>query len=50
MLRHRDVIDSTREHAPLKAAEDAILVNTDHLNIEQVVAKIMEIISDWQPI
>lgn len=49
MLRHRDVIDSTREHAPLKAAEDAILVNTDHLNIEQVVAKIMEIISDWQP-
>ena len=49
MLRHRDVIDSTREHAPLKAAEDAILVNTDHLNIEQVVAKIMDIISDWQP-
>lgn len=49
MLRHRDVIDSTREHAPLKAAEDAILVNTDHLNIDQVVAKIMEIISDWQP-
>jgi cytidylate kinase len=49
MLRHRDVIDSTREHAPLKAAEDAILVNTDHLNIDEVVAKIMEIISDWQP-
>lgn len=48
MLRHRDVIDSTREHAPLKVAEDAILVNTDHLNIEQVVAKIMEIIADWQ--
>lgn len=48
MLRHRDVIDSTREHAPLKAAEDAILVSTDHLNIDEVVAKIMEIISDWQ--
>jgi len=46
MLRHRDVIDSTREHAPLKAAEDAILINTDHLTIEQVVDKIIGIVSD----
>lgn len=46
MLRHRDVIDSTREHAPLKAAEDAILINTDHLTIEQVVEKIIGIVSD----
>ncbi len=46
MLRHRDVIDSTREHAPLKAAEDAILINTDHLTIEQVVEKIIGVVSD----
>lgn len=47
MLRHRDVIDSTREHAPLKVAEDAILINTDHLTIEQVVEKIIGIVSDY---
>lgn len=49
MLKHRDVIDSTREHAPLKAAEDAVFVNTDELNIEQVVEELMQIISDWKP-
>lgn len=49
MLKHRDVIDSTREHAPLKAAEDAVFVNTDELNIEQVVEELMRIISDWKP-
>ena len=49
MLRHRDVIDSSREHAPLKAADDAILVNTDQLTIEGVVEKILGIIEDWVP-
>lgn len=49
MLKHRDVIDSTREHAPLKAAEDAVFVNTDELDIEQVVEELMRIISDWKP-
>ena len=50
MLRHRDVIDSSREHAPLRAAEDAILVNTDHLTIEGVVESILTIIDKWKPI
>lgn len=50
MLRHRDVIDSSREHAPLRVAEDAILVNTDHLTIEGVVEKILSIIETWIPI
>lgn len=49
MLKHRDVIDSTREHAPLKIAEDAIMVNTDELSIDQVVDKIMKIVNEWRP-
>jgi len=36
----RDEIDSNRKVAPLKPAGDAVLVNTDDLSIEQVVARI----------
>ena len=32
----RDRIDSTRDVAPLKAADDAIVVDSDKLNIDQV--------------
>ncbi|GAB4503056.1 MAG: (d)CMP kinase [Anaerolineales bacterium] len=32
----RDRIDSTRDLAPLKAADDAILLDSDHLNADQV--------------
>lgn len=35
-LRRRDQIDSTREVAPLLKAEDAIVINSEGLNIEQV--------------
>jgi cytidylate kinase len=40
-LANRDTIDSSREFAPLKKAEDAIYVDTTNLNIEQVVNKLM---------
>lgn len=40
ILKKRDRIDSTREVAPLKAAEDAIRVNTDDLDVGQVVSRI----------
>ena len=43
MLRDRDRIDSTREIAPLKMADDAIVINTDGLNIEEVFALILEL-------
>ncbi len=32
----RDRIDSTRDVAPLKPAEDAVLLNSDKLNAEEV--------------
>lgn len=37
----RDHIDSTRDVAPLKPAEDAIILDSDQLNAEQVFEKIM---------
>lgn len=36
-IRHRDELDSSRKTAPLTIPEDALVVNTDHLSIDQVV-------------
>jgi cytidylate kinase len=44
-LRQRDKRDSERAVAPLKPADDAIIINTDHLSVIQVVEKILEEIS-----
>jgi cytidylate kinase len=43
-LRNRDTIDSTREVAPLRKAEDAIYIDTTNMTIEEVVNKILEYI------
>ncbi len=42
----RDYNDSHRETAPLKQAEDAILVDTTELTLEQSAARIAEIIKE----
>ena len=44
----RDDYDSSREVAPLKAAADAVEVDTTDLTIEQVVDKITDIITQRQ--
>lgn len=44
-ITRRDRLDSTRDIAPLKQANDAILVDTDALDANQVLEKIIEIIS-----
>jgi cytidylate kinase len=36
----RDEIDSTRAHSPLKAAQDAVIIDSDHLNADEVFAKV----------
>lgn len=36
-LNNRDTIDSTREHSPLKKADDAIYIDTTKMTIEEVV-------------
>lgn len=44
----RDKFDSEREVSPLKAAQDAELIDTTSLTVEEVVSKIMERIPrDW---
>lgn len=40
-LRERDRRDQERSVAPLKPAQDAICINTDHLTIDQVVEKVL---------
>lgn len=44
-LSNRDKIDSNREFAPLKKADDAIYVDTTHLTIEEVVNKVLSYIN-----
>ena len=44
-LEERDRIDSTREHSPLKKAEDAVEIDTTGLSIEQQVNRIVEIVT-----
>lgn len=41
----RDAIDSNREEAPLKQAEDAILLDTTRLNIDETIKKIVDIVN-----
>jgi len=43
-MRRRDKIDSQRETAPLQPAEDAIIVDTEGLSIEQVLAKVKDLV------
>ncbi len=45
-MRDRDRIDSTRYVAPLQPAEDAIIIDTTSMGIEEVYRKVIEIIGD----
>lgn len=42
-VQERDYRDMHREHSPLKQAEDAVLVDSSDMGIEEVIAKIIEI-------
>ncbi|HEY6114702.1 MAG TPA: (d)CMP kinase [Candidatus Dormibacteraeota bacterium] len=41
----RDRVDSERPVAPLKPAEDAVIIDTDHLELEEVVDRILKEVS-----
>lgn len=47
-MRRRDAIDSGRETAPLRSAEDAIVLKTDGNTFEQTVAAVVRAIRDAQ--
>jgi cytidylate kinase len=44
----RDEIDSNRALAPLRAAPDAVVIDTTPLNVEQVVERILSLVEDWR--
>ena len=41
----RDHKDSTRDHSPLKKADDALEIDTTHLTINEVVNKIVNTVN-----
>ncbi len=47
-MRKRDRIDSTRQIAPLRPAEDAVRIDSDGKDIEQVFEMVMQIIRSRQ--
>lgn len=42
-IRERDERDMNRETAPLKQAEDAVLIDSSHMSIPEVVSKILSL-------
>lgn len=44
-LKKRDYIDSHRSFAPLKQADDAIVLDTSYMSIEQVVSAVLKIVA-----
>jgi len=45
-LAERDRIDSTRAASPLKVADDAVVIDTTALSIDEAVAKVMEVVQN----
>lgn len=43
-VRRRDAIDSTRQVAPLRPADDAVIIDTSDLAIEDVVIRVLELV------
>lgn len=48
-IEERDQRDSTRPVAPLKPAEGATIVDTSHMNIEQVLDRLVQIVNQGRP-
>jgi cytidylate kinase len=43
-LALRDAIDSERAVSPLRPADDAVIIHTDRLSLEEVVSRILELV------
>jgi cytidylate kinase len=48
-LANRDRIDSSRKVAPLRPADDALIIDTTDMTVEQVLHRVLELASDPQP-
>ncbi|QMU55828.1 MAG: (d)CMP kinase [Candidatus Mycalebacterium zealandia] len=47
-LSSRDRRDSRRKHSPLKPADDAVIIDTTHLGVDEVVEKILNLVEGWK--
>ena len=47
-LRLRDRIDSTRKFAPLRPAEDAVIVNSEGQSIEEAYECLVKLVETWR--
>ena len=45
-LQARDERDTKRSVSPLCAADDAVIIDTTHIGIEQVVDKVMSLVEE----
>ncbi|OZM75571.1 (d)CMP kinase [Pseudonocardia sp. MH-G8] len=45
-VRRRDRLDSTRKTSPLHAAADALVIDTDELSVEDVLAELLRLVRD----
>jgi len=48
-VEERDRADEAREHAPLRRAEDAIVIDSTRLTIEEVLVEMLRIVQERQP-
>jgi cytidylate kinase len=49
-INTRDERDSTRADSPLRIADDAVVIDTTELNIEQVFARMLEVVRERRPL
>lgn len=47
-MRRRDRIDSGRALAPLRVADDAIVIDTTPLSLDQVLERVVVLVNGWQ--
>jgi cytidylate kinase len=47
-VRRRDEIDSGRTLAPLQAAEDALVVDTTLMDVEQALERVLGLVESWR--
>ena len=45
-LQRRDTLDSTRDHSPLLAADDAVLLDSSELGVDETVDRVLGIAAD----
>jgi len=43
-MQRRDEIDSTRKASPLRAADDAVVIDTSNMSIDEVVDQVADLV------